>query len=48
MEQGTAEWGKEASYGSEYKYRSQFVRSEQNAIANDKGLWSLATCNGLE
>lgn len=41
-------YGKEASYGSEYKYRSQFIKSEQNAIIGNKGLWSPSTCNGLE
>lgn len=41
-------YGKEASYGSEYKYRTQFVESEKSAIANNKGLWSPDTCNGLE
>lgn len=39
-------YGKEASYGSEYKYRDKFVESEKSAIANNKGLWSPATCNG--
>lgn len=41
-------YGKEASYGSEYKYRSQFIKSEQDAIASNKGLWSPSTCNGEE
>lgn len=38
-------YGKEASYGSEYKYRDIYVKSENNAIANNKGLWSPAACN---
>ena len=41
-------YGKEASYGSEYKYRDKFVESEKSAITNNKGLWSPATCNGQE
>lgn len=41
-------YGKEASYGTEYKYRSQFVASEKFAITNNKGLWSPNTCNGSE
>ena len=41
-------YGKEASYGSDYKYHLQFIESEQNAIANNKGLWSPSTCNGRE
>lgn len=39
-------YGKEASYGSEYRYRSQFLKAEKNAISNSKGLWSFSTCNG--
>lgn len=41
-------YGKETSYGSEYKYRDIFVESEKSAIAGNKGLWSPVTCNGLE
>ncbi len=41
-------YGEEASYGSEYKYRAQFIESEKSAIANNKGLWSPDTCNGQE
>ncbi len=41
-------YGKEADYGSEYKYRLQFVESEKYAFINGKGLWSLSTCGGQE
>ena len=39
-------YGKEASYGSNYKYQSEFVASEKYAAQNNFGLWSPATCNG--
>lgn len=41
-------YGKEADYGSEYKYSSEFKASQQDAISNNRGLWSPVTCNGRE
>ena len=39
-------YGKEANYGSEYKYRSQFMEAEKDARIKNKGLWSPRTCDG--
>ena len=39
-------YGREASYGSDYKYRASFVKSEKIARETKRGLWSPATCNG--
>lgn len=41
-------YGREADFGSEYKYRTEFVESEKSAITNNRGLWSPSTCNGEE
>ena len=41
-------YGKEASYGSSYKYQSEFDASEKYAKQNDLGLWSPSTCNEIE
>lgn len=41
-------YGKEASYGNDYKYRQQFLEAEEYARTNKIGLWSPDTCNGQE
>lgn len=39
-------YGKEASYGNDYKYRSSFVAAESDARNNGRGLWMRNGCNG--
>lgn len=39
-------YGYEASYGSDYKYSDDFIKAENDASANGRGLWSPTTCNG--
>ena len=39
-------YGREASYGSSYRYRDVFLASQEYAKNNGLGLWSVNTCNG--
>ena len=41
-------YGRESSYGSEYKYKDNFIKSQDYAFKNKLGLWSDNTCSGLE
>lgn len=40
-------YGVEASYNSDYEYRSQFLETQKYASSNDMGLWSPSTCDGI-
>ncbi len=45
LEQGYAY---EYTYNTPYKYQTEFKKAQADAKANNKGLWSAETCNGLK